>query len=113
MTVHADGSSEPTRRAVTLVDDARERTIMTLGARLQPGEEVSEAAWAALGEVDGVYFTAGDVGALRAARAAARVLVASPRAGAALEAGGPPRRARLQRRGSDRVASRPDVPRRR
>jgi ribokinase len=87
VTVRASTSAEPTRRAVTLVDDDRERTITTLGARLAPGEEASTAAWAALGEVDGVYFTAGDVEALRAARAAARVLVASPRAGASLEQG--------------------------
>ena len=38
------------------------------------------------GEMDAVYFTAGDVDALRAARAA-RVLVASPRAGEALGQG--------------------------
>jgi ribokinase len=85
--VHASSSAEPTRRAVTLVDDARERTITTLGARLEPDHEVSAAAWAALGEADGVYFTAGDGDALRAARDAASVLVASPRAGAALEHG--------------------------
>jgi ribokinase len=39
-----------------------------------------------LAEMDAVYFTAGDLGALRAARAA-RVLVASPRAGEALGQG--------------------------
>jgi ribokinase len=74
-----------TRRALTLVDEARERTITTLGPRLEPlGDD--ELPWEMLAEMDAVYFTAGDLGALRAARAA-RVLVASPRAGEALEQG--------------------------
>lgn len=72
-----------TRRASTLVDDGGERTIITLGPRLEPLGEDEELPWGALGEMDAVYFTAGDLGALRAARKA-RVLVASPRAGDAL-----------------------------
>lgn len=68
-----------TRTAITLVDDARERTITTFGARLEPLASDEELRWSALEQMDAVYFTAGDVGALRAARAA-RVLVASPRA---------------------------------
>jgi ribokinase len=69
-----------TRSAVTLVDDAGERTITTFGPRPDPcGAELGE-----LGELDAVYFTAGDVDALRAVRAASRVLVASPRARHAL-----------------------------
>ena len=75
-----------TRRAVTLVDDARERTIVTFGERLEPHGDDDGLPWNALQETDAVYFTAGDVGALRAARAA-RVLVASPRAGEALGQG--------------------------
>lgn len=78
-----------TRRAVTLVDEVDERTIITLGPRLEPqGAQGAddELPWEALGEMDAVYFTAGDLGALRAARAA-RVLVASPRAGEALGQG--------------------------
>lgn len=69
----------PTRTAVTLVDDAGERTITTFGSRLEPKLEDAEIPWGLLAEMDAVYFTAGDVGALRAARAA-RVLVSSPRA---------------------------------
>jgi ribokinase len=69
----------PTRSAVTLVDDSGERTITTFGARLEPVGEDSEVPWRALAEMDAVYFTAGDLAALRAARGA-RVLVASPRA---------------------------------
>jgi ribokinase len=68
-----------TRRAVTLVDDAGERTITTFGARLEPRREDEDIPWSALEGMDAVYFTAGDLGALRAARRA-RVLVASPRA---------------------------------
>jgi ribokinase len=84
--VRAARRDEGTRRASTLVDDAGERTIITLGPRLEPKGDDEELSWVQLGEMDAVYFTAGDVDALRAARAA-RVLVASPRAGEALEEG--------------------------
>ena len=61
------------------MDDSGERTITTFGPRLEPVGADAQVPWSALAEMDAVYFTAGDVGALRAARAA-RVLVASPRA---------------------------------
>ena len=77
-----------TRYAVTLVDDAGERTITTFGSRLEPLGDDEQARWSALEGMDAVYFTAGDLGALRAARAA-RVLVASPRADDALGRGVP------------------------
>jgi ribokinase len=77
--LHAAPRAEPTRSAVTLVDDAGERTITTFGERLEPEGVDREIPWHELSEMDAVYFTAGDLGALRAARAA-RVLVASPRA---------------------------------
>jgi ribokinase len=76
-----------TRRALTLVDETGERTITTLGPRLEPMRD-DELPWDELERMDAVYFTAGDLGALRAARAA-RVLVASPRAGGTLEHGVP------------------------
>jgi ribokinase len=78
----------PTRRALTLVDQAGERTITTFGERLEPLRADAELPWEQLGELDAVYFTAGDLPALRAARAA-RVLVASPRAFGALGHGVP------------------------
>jgi ribokinase len=82
--VHAARVQASTRCAVTLVDDARERTITTFGPRLDPrGEPVGES-WSALEGMDAIYFTAGDQAALRAARARAGVLVASPRARTAL-----------------------------
>jgi ribokinase len=78
----------PTRSAVTLVDDAGERTITTFGERLEPEGADREIPWRELSEMDAVYFTAGDLSGLRAARAA-RVLVASPRAAHALGHGVP------------------------
>lgn len=75
----------PTRRAVTLIDDEHERTITTFGERLDPAGE--GPGWEGLDGLDAVYFTAGDVPALRRARAGARVLVASPRARHALGRG--------------------------
>lgn len=80
--------SAPTRRAVTLVDPGGERTIITFGERLEPLGSDSQLPWSQLGEMDAVYFTAGDLQALHAARAA-RVLVASPRALDALGHGVP------------------------
>ena len=73
----------PTRRAVTLIDKRGERTITTLGARLAPRGEDPGLPWKQFEGMDAVYFTAGDLLALQAARAA-RVLVASPRADQAL-----------------------------
>jgi ribokinase len=76
----------PTRTATTLVDDGGERTIVTYGPRLEPLGDDQELGWTELAQMDAVYVTAGDLGALRAARAA-RVLVASPRATDALGRG--------------------------
>jgi ribokinase len=86
--VWAARRAEPTRNAVTLVDDAGERTITTFGSRLEPARDDAQIPWSALEGMDAIYFTAGDLGALRAARAA-RVLVASPRAEDALGHGVP------------------------
>ncbi len=86
--VHVAPRTAHTRRAVTLVDEVGERTITTFGPRLEPTGNDSELPWSALAGMDAVYFTAGDLGALRAARAA-RVLVASPRAVDALGHGVP------------------------
>jgi ribokinase len=77
--VWAAKRTAPTRTAVTLIDDADERTITTFGARLEAVGDDEDVAWSKLVEMDAVYFTAGDVSALRAARGA-RVLVANPRA---------------------------------
>lgn len=76
----------PQRRTFTFLDDAGERTITVLGERIVPLRS-DPLAWDALAELDGVYLTAGDAGAVRAARAA-RVLVATPRAIDALAVSG-------------------------
>jgi ribokinase len=78
---------EPSRRAVTLVDDAGERTITTFGPRLEPRGGGAPGRWSDLEALDAVYFTAGDEAELREARARTRVLVASPRAHTALGRG--------------------------
>jgi ribokinase len=71
-----------TRRAFTFLDAHGERTITTVGERLEPRGD-DPLPWERLDGADGVYVTAGDEEALRAARRA-RVLVASPRAGRVL-----------------------------
>ncbi len=78
----------PTRSAVALVDDSRERTITTFGRRLHAGAGDVDIDWSALAHMDAIYFTAGDLGAIQAARRA-RVLVASSRSGEALGHGVP------------------------
>jgi ribokinase len=84
--LHVAWRGEPTRRALTLLESGGERTIVTIGERLQP-RGADELEWDRLQGADGVYVTAGDAEALRRARAA-RVVVASPRARSALEADG-------------------------
>jgi len=75
--VEAAIRDEPTRRAVVFVDANGERTITTLGRRLEP-TAADRLPWNELEGVDTVYVTAGDLGALREARSA-RVLVATSR----------------------------------
>ena len=75
--VEAAIRDEPTRRAVVFVDANGERTITTLGRRLEP-TATDRLPWNELESVDAVYVTAGDPGALREARSA-RVLVATSR----------------------------------
>jgi ribokinase len=82
--MHVAWRSEPTRRALTLLEAHGERSIVTIGERLQPlGSDALE--WGRLRGVDGVYFTAGDEGALSWAREA-RAVVASPRGRSVLQA---------------------------
>ena len=75
--VHAARRSSPTRQVITLLDAEGERTIVTLGDRLQP-EGADPLPWDRLAGCDGVYVTAGDLAAVRHARTARR-LVATPR----------------------------------
>jgi ribokinase len=76
----------PTRRVITLLEETGERSIITIGERMEPlGSDDLE--WERLAHADGVYLTAGDGEAVRKARAAA-ALVATPRARDGLEVQG-------------------------
>jgi ribokinase len=75
--VEAAWRAQPQRRAVCFLDSAGERTITLLGPKLVPHRE-DALPWVELEQADGVYFTGGDVAALRAARRA-RVVVATAR----------------------------------
>jgi ribokinase len=81
--VHVAWRAQPTRRALTLLEGG-ERTIVTIGERLEPVAS-DDLDWDRLDGTGAVYFTAGDAGALEQARRAA-VLVASPRGREALSA---------------------------
>jgi ribokinase len=67
-----------TRRGFTFLSDDHERTITVIGERVVP-HGADHLPWDQLEGADAVYFTGGDVEALRRARAA-RWLVATPRA---------------------------------
>ncbi len=85
--VHAGTAAGPQRRAFTHVDRDGERTITVLGDKLRPSGEDGSLPWEELARCDAVYFVAGDVAALRAARRC-RVLVASARELATLRRAG-------------------------
>jgi ribokinase len=63
---------DSTRRALVLVDDDGERTIITIGRKLRPNGPLE------LGDYDAVFFVSGEATALRSARAAG-FLAATPR----------------------------------
>ena len=86
VTLHPARRDAPQRRTFTFLDDGGERTITVLGERIVPAA-ADPLPWAQLGELDAIYLTGGDAGAVRAARAA-RILVATPRAMAALAGSG-------------------------
>ena len=64
------------RRALTLIDRAGERTIITLGDRLAPAA-ADPLGWDDLDTTHAVYVTAGDPGALAHARRASCMVVTS------------------------------------
>jgi ribokinase len=98
VTVHAAPRPGVQRRGFVHIDGDGERTITVIGERIVPHGD-DPLPWARLDEVDGVYFTGGDVAALRAARRAG-ALVATPRADRTLLAAGV-RLDALVRSGSD------------
>ena len=84
--VRASIVREPQRRAFTLVDDTGERTITVIGEKLRPSGDDGALSWEELRRCDCVYFTGGDVSALRKGRWA-QVLVATARELATLSLG--------------------------
>lgn len=74
--VHAVVRPEPQRRAITLVDAQRERTIVVIGERVVPHAS-DPLPWDELASCDAVYVTGGDVGALHQARRARAVVATS------------------------------------
>jgi ribokinase len=85
--VHAESRrAVATRHAITLVDASGERTITTLGERLDP-LGTDPLPWRRLEDAAAVYMTAGDEGAFRLARRA-EVMVVSLRVLGKLAASG-------------------------
>jgi ribokinase len=78
VTVYPAPRPAPQRRGFVYLDADGERTITVLGERIVPHGD-DDLPWERLEGVDAVYFTGGDVGALRQARRG-RKLVATPRA---------------------------------
>jgi ribokinase len=85
--VHAAPDERPQRWAFTQIDDAGERTITTVGAKLRPRGHDDRLPWHELASMDAVFFVAGDVDALVHARRA-RVLTATSRELDVLRKGG-------------------------
>jgi ribokinase len=86
LTVHAVPRGEQ-RAGFLQLDRDGERAITIMGGRTVPRGD-DPLPWERLHDCGGAYFTGGDAGALRAARAAG-VLVATPRAGDVLRSGVP------------------------
>ena len=78
VTVHGGEAGRPQRRAFTYIDANGERTITVLGPKLAPSGDDASLPWEQLARCDAVYFTGGDIAAVRAARRA-KVFVATSR----------------------------------
>jgi ribokinase len=76
--VHASLVETTQRRGMTYVDAVGERTITTIGPKIGPRGHDDSLPWHELARCDAVYFCAGDVDALVAARRA-RVVCATAR----------------------------------
>jgi ribokinase len=76
--VHAALVEAPQRKGFTYLDDGGERTITVIGRKIGVRGHDDSLPWQELHRCDAVYFCAGDVDALRAARRG-RVLVATAR----------------------------------
>ena len=94
--VHAAPRHGPQRRGFTHIDGDGERTITVIGERIVPHGD-DPLPWELLTEIDGVYFTGGDAGALRAGAAGAGARGHAARRRDAALGRRAPRRARAQR----------------
>ena len=84
--LHVAARQQPQRRGFAHLDAEHERTITVMGERLVPHGE-DPLPWQRIDDLDAVYLTGGDAGAVREARRA-RFLVATTRAfDAIVEAG--------------------------
>ena len=97
--VHGEERSDPTRKALCFVDGDGERTITTLGPRLE-ARGSDGLAWDHLDDASAVYVTAGDADALHRARVARVMVVSAP-------SGRPRRVGRSSRRGGQERLGRP------
>ena len=86
VTVIAARRSEAQTRALTVVDESGERTILVTGARLSPRID-DPLPWAELARCDGAFFTGDDPRTLIAARAARFLVVAARRLASLVESG--------------------------
>lgn len=84
--VHATAVDGRQRSGFTFLDEAGERTIITIGRKLHPRGHDDTLPWHELTRCDVAYFCAGDADALRNARRA-RILVATAREMATLRQG--------------------------
>jgi ribokinase len=75
--MHATFRAQPQRRALTLIDRARDRTIIVLGDRMS-AHGADPLPWHELATCDAVYITSGDIPAIRHARRA-RIVVGTSR----------------------------------
>jgi ribokinase len=86
ITVHAAFVDARQRKGFTYLDESGERTITVIGPKIGARGHDRSLPWHELAACDAVYFCAGDVDALHAARRA-RVLVATARELAVLARG--------------------------
>ena len=84
--LHAAPRSLPQTRDIVMITPDSERTILVLGAPLQPNLE-DQLPWDVLGECRAVYFTGEDPRLLEKARAAELLVVAARRAEALAKSG--------------------------
>jgi ribokinase len=75
--LHVAWRDAPTRKGISFVDSAAERTITVIGERLAP-LGADPLPWHLVGECDGVFVTATDAAGLRFCRRSA-LLTATPR----------------------------------